>query len=55
MTKEVVDTVADAIVNNEVHMERLLKEEVALVINLLHVIDGAAVHDVKTTCNMTLS
>ena len=54
MTEEVVDVVTNAVVDNEVHVERLLEEEVALIIDLLLVIHGPVVQHIETACDVTL-
>ena len=54
MTGEVVDRVADTVVDLERHFERLLEEEVSLVIYLSLIVNGPTVLLVETACDVTL-
>jgi hypothetical protein len=54
VTSEVVDRVADTVVDLERHFERFLEEEVSLVINLSLIIDLATFLRIETACNVTL-
>ena len=54
MTSEVVDSVANTVVDLERHLERLLEEEVSLLINLSLIVDLATVLLVETACDVTL-
>jgi len=55
VTSEVVDRVADTVVDLERHFERLLEEEVSLVIYLSLIVNGPTVLLVETACDVTLS
>jgi hypothetical protein len=54
VTSEVVDRVADTVVDLERHFERFLEEEVSLVIYLSLIVNGPTVLLVETACDVTL-